>query len=392
MPSSPVRPSARASRRARRVVRPATALAAAALAAGVVAGCGSDDGGGASGSGGGGLKVVATTAQMGDLVREVGGDAVDVHQVLQASTDPHEYEPRPTDVTETAKAKIVFASGLGLDAWIGDVVKQSGADATVVEVGDGVPTKLEGGHSHDHAHEDEAAHEDEHAHEDEDEAGHDHAHEDEARHADETAANDEAATEEAEHDHASEDGTDPHWWHDPKNVAAAVGVVRDALVKAEPAAKTEIEKSAAAYLAKVQALDTAIEACVGAVPKADRKLVTSHDAFGYFAHRYDITVVGATIPSQTTQAQPSAGDVDRLTKQIRAEGVKAIFPESSVNPKLSRAIAKETGARADLTLYGDALGEPGTPGATYLGMERANANAVVEGFTGKKDACGAASR
>lgn len=376
-------PSAVRSSRARRVGRPAAALAAAALAAGVVAGCGSDDGG-ASGSGGGGLKVVATTAQMGDLVREVGGDAVDVHQVLQASTDPHEYEPRPTDVTETAKAKLVFASGLGLDGWIGDVVKQSGADATVVEVGDTVPTKLEGGHTHDHAHEDEAGHADEHA---EDEAGHDHAHEGEEHAEEETAAGEEAG-----HDHGDEDGTDPHWWHDPTNVAHAVGVVRDALVKAEPEAKAEIEKSAAAYLAKVRALDEAIEACVGAVPKDERKLVTSHDAFGYFAHRYAITVVGATIPSQTTQAQPSAGDVDRLTKQIREEGVKAIFPESSVNPKLSRAIAKETGARADLTLYGDALGEPGTPGATYLGMERANANAVVEGFTGEKDACGAATR
>lgn len=358
MPARTPTPTAPTPRRALRVARPAAALAAAALAAGVIAGCGSDAGGASGSGGGGGLKVVATTAQMGDLVREVGGGAVDVHQVLQASTDPHEYEPRPTDVTETAKAKLVLASGLGLDGWIDDVVKQSGADATVVEVGDTVPTKLEGGHTHDHAHEGEA----------------------------ETTA----ATDEDGHDHG--DGTDPHWWHDPTNVAHAVGVVRDALVKAEPGAKAEIGRSAAAYLAKVRALDEAIEACVGAVPKDERKLVTSHDAFGYFAHRYAITVVGATIPSQTTQAQPSAGDVDRLTKLIRDERVKAIFPESSVNPKLSRAIAKETGARADLTLYGDALGEPGTPGATYLGMERANANAVVEGFTGKKAACGAAAR
>lgn len=363
---------------ARRRARPVAVLAAAVVAAGVVAGCGSDDGGG-SGSGSG-VQVVATTSQMGDLVRAVGGDAVDVHQVLQPSTDPHEYEPRPDDVTATAQAKVVLASGLGLDEWVEDVVEQSGGDAKVVEVGDSVPTKLDGEHDHDH---DEVGHSDEAAHAGEAEAGHEDekAHEDEAAHADEEG-----------HDHAHEGGTDPHWWHDPTNVAHAVGTIRDALVQADPDAKAAIEKSAAAYLAKVEALDRAIEACVSAVPKAERKLVTSHDAFGYFAHRYGITVVGATIPSQTTQAQPSAGEIDALTKVVRAQGVKAIFPESSVNPKLSRAIAEETGARADLTLYGDALGEQGSDGATYLAMERHNANAVVEGFTGKAGACGSARR
>jgi zinc/manganese transport system substrate-binding protein len=170
-------------------------------------------------------------------------------------------------------------------------------------------------------------------------------------------------------------------------VEHAVGVVRDALVKADPDAAPAVRKSAAAYLAKVQALDAGIRTCIATVPKAERKLVTSHDAFNYFANRYGITVVGATIPSQTTQAQPSAGQVDALTKLIRDEDVKAIFPESSVNPKLSQAIARETGASSDLTLYGDALGERGSDGATYLGMERHNADAVVRGFTGKAKGC-----
>jgi zinc/manganese transport system substrate-binding protein len=123
------------------------------------------------------------------------------------------------------------------------------------------------------------------------------------------------------------------------------------------------------------------------VPATRRKLVTDHDAFGYFAHRYGIDVVGAVIPSQTTQAQPSAGDLAKLTKVIEREHVQAIFPESSINPKLADAIARETGASADHTLYGDTLGTAGSKGATYLGMEAANADAMVRGFTGGARGC-----
>jgi ABC-type Zn uptake system ZnuABC Zn-binding protein ZnuA len=373
----------------RRALRPTLAVAAATV---VLAGCGSGDDasgtGGSSSPSGDAVQVVVTTSQLGDIVREVGGSSVDVHQILSANTDPHEYEPRPSDVTATAGAKVVFASGLGLDDWVADVQKQSGtSDAPLVKVGDTVPTKLAGegehahdeGAGHDHA-EGEAGHD--HA---EGEAGHDHA-EGEAGHDEEEHA---AEEEHAGHDHG--DGEfDAHWWHDPKNVEHAVGVVRDALVKADPDAADAIRKSASAYLTKVQDLDAKIEQCVSAIPKGERKLVTSHDAFGYFAHRYDITVVGAAIPSQTTRAQPSAQDVARLTKVIRDEQVKAIFPESSVNPKLADAIAKETGASSDLTLYGDTLGPDGSDGDTYLGMEAHNADAVVRGLTGKAKGCDAA--
>lgn len=358
MPASLPSPSAASGRRRplrARPLRTASALLAAAATTALLAGCGSSDDTvtAADGSTVPVVKVVATTSQLGDLVREVGGDAVDVHQILQPATDPHEYEPRPADVTATAEAKVVFASGLGLDEWVDDVAKQSGGDAPVVEVGDTVPTKLEGEGEHDHA------------------AGEDHA--------------DEAGHEEEGHDH--EGASDPHWWHDPRNVEHAVGVIQDAIVKADPKSAPLVQKSAAAYLAKVRALDAGIATCIATVPRAERKLVTSHDAFNYFANRYGITVVGATIPSQTTQAQPSAGQVDALAKLIRAQKVKAIFPESSVNPKLSQAIAKETGASSDLTLYGDTLGAKGSDGATYLGMERHNADAVVRGFTGKQRGC-----
>jgi ABC-type Zn uptake system ZnuABC Zn-binding protein ZnuA len=123
------------------------------------------------------------------------------------------------------------------------------------------------------------------------------------------------------------------------------------------------------------------------VPPAERKLVTDHDAFGYFADRYGITVVGAVIPSQTTQAQPSASDLSDLVALVRREGVKAIFPESSLSPKLAEQIAAETGATADHTLYGDTLGPDDSSGDTYLNMERSNANAMVEGFSGGRRGC-----
>src|SRR5262249_26208182 len=120
---------------------------------------------------------------------------------------------------------------------------------------------------------------------------------------------------------------------------------------------------------------------------AERKLVTDHDAFGYFARRYGIDVIGAVIPSQTTQAQPSAKDVGELIELIEREGVKAVFPESSLSAKVADAIASQTGASADYTLYGDTLGPEGSPGATYLGMEAANADAMVRGFTGGERGC-----
>jgi ABC-type Zn uptake system ZnuABC Zn-binding protein ZnuA len=314
----------------RRAPLTATVLGAVVLATG----CGVSDPGGTNADGSPFVKVIATTTQLGDIVREVGGPNVRVTQILKPNTDPHDYEPRPRDVQETAGAKVVFVSGDNLDRWMGDVVEQGGGDATTVDLAAALPQRLPG---------------------------------------------------EQEGSEASE--YDPHWWHDPRNVEAAVAEIRDALVKAEPSARQRIDAGAARYLAKVKALDAGIRRCMAQVPAAERKLVTDHDAFGYFARRYGITVVGAVIPSQSTQAQPSASGISDLAKVIRAEGVKAVFPESSVNPRLAKAIAAQTGATAELTLYGDTLGPEGSSGDTYLKMERANADAMLEGFTGGRQGC-----
>ncbi len=298
------------------------------LLAGAVAGCGSGS------DPGNGVPVVATTTQIGDFVREVGGRAVSVDQILQPNTDPHAYEPRPSDVTDAAGARIVFSSGDNLDSWVGEVVDESGSAAETVDLGAAVPDRRPG---------------------------------------------------ESSGAEASE--FDPHWWHDPLNAEAAVREIADSLSEADPAHAALYRRNASRYIARLRGMDASIRACMDTVPASDRKLVTDHDAFGYFAERYGIEVVGAIIPSQTTEAQPSAKDVSELSDLIKREGVKAIFPESSLSPKLADAIADQSGATSDYELYGDTLGPEDSGGATYIGMEKANADAMVRGFTGGAHGC-----
>lgn len=308
--------------------RPVLALAGLLVLVLLGAGCG------AGGSNGDRLSVVATTTQIGDFVREVGGNAVEVDQILQPNTDPHEYEPRPSDVTGAANAQLVFASGDNLDEWIGEIVSDSGSDAEVVDLGATVPRRLPG-----------------------------------------------------ESSGAEASRYDPHWWHDPRNAEAAVAAIERHLAAADPSHRRLFARNARVYLAELRALDAGIARCLATVPPARRKLVTDHDAFGYFAHRYGIEVVGAVIPSQTTQAQPSAKDLSALARLIEREHVAAIFPESSLSAKVAQAIADQTGATASYSLYGDTLGPQGSDGATYLTMEAANANAMVRGFTGGRRGC-----
>ncbi|MGH2975444.1 MAG: metal ABC transporter solute-binding protein, Zn/Mn family [Solirubrobacterales bacterium] len=280
------------------------------------------------------IAVVATTTQIGDFVREVGGRAVAVDQVLQPNTDPHSYEPRPSDVAAAAEAKLVFANGDELDAWVEQILADSGSAARLVDLGAIVPVRRPG------------------------ESG---------------------GAEASRHD--------PHWWHDPRNAEAAARAIERRLAAADPAHRRLFERNARRYLAELRRLDAGIARCMASVPTAQRKLVTDHDAFGYFAARYGIEVVGAVIPSQTTEAQPSAKDLASLDELIEREHVAAIFPESSLSPKVAEAIAGQTGASADQTLYGDTLGPESSDADTYLDMEAANADSMVRGFTGGRRGC-----
>jgi ABC-type Zn uptake system ZnuABC Zn-binding protein ZnuA len=316
-------------------MRPLLACLAIALSL-VVAACGSDDSSSASGE----LNVVATTTQVADLARNVAGDRASVTAILTPNADPHDYEPRPSDAKALADADVVLRSGGDVDDWLSELLHTAGSDATAVTLIDHVRVREGGGHAHEEEH---AAEEEEHGHEEE---------------------------------------VDPHWWQDPRNAELAVKVIRDALAKADPDGAATYDANAKAYLGRLQALDSSIARCMEAIPADRRKLVTNHDALGYFAERYGIEVVGAVIPALSTAARASAGETRELIATIRREHVTTIFPESSVNPKLEKAIAAEAGAKVGPALWADTLGPKGSDGATYLDAMRANALAMAQGFGG----------
>jgi ABC-type Zn uptake system ZnuABC Zn-binding protein ZnuA len=266
---------------------------------------------------------VATTTEVADLVRQVGGNRISVDGMLRPGGDPHDYEPRPSDVAAVARAGLVFRSGGEVDDWLGDVIDNAGGDADVVSLIDSV--------------------------------------------------------------HRIDD--DPHWWQDPRNAERAVETIRARLTKLDPAGRGTYRRNAARLERRLRALDARIAACVARVPPAKRRIVTTHDALGYFARRYGVKVVGAVIPSLSTQAQASAGDVQELVDQIRREHVEAVFPESSVNPDIERAIAREAGASIGGELYADSLGPKGSAGETYVGALSSDAAALVGGMSGGRVDC-----
>jgi ABC-type Zn uptake system ZnuABC Zn-binding protein ZnuA len=302
----------------RRIAGLLAALAAASLAA-----CGADGPASRAGE----VTLVATTTQLGDFARAVAGDRAQVRQILEPSSDPHAYEPRPSDVRAVAGAKVVVRSGGDLDAWLDDVLRNAGSNARTITVLDGLRARKGAG------------------------------------------------------------GVDPHWWQDPRNAEIAVRRIRDALSAADAGGRARYAANAARYLGRLRALDRAIAACMSRIPPRERRLVTDHDALGYYADRYAIDVVGTVIPALSSQAQASGGEVVRLVRTIRSAGVTTIFPESSLNPKLTKAIARDAGARVGPALYADSLGTRGSPGATYLGALRANTLALVRGFGDGRTRC-----
>jgi zinc/manganese transport system substrate-binding protein len=267
--------------------------------------------------------VVATTTQAADLARNVAGDAARVEQILAPNADPHEYELRPHDITAVADADLVLRSGGDVDAWLDEAIDGSGTDAPVLTLSDGMRL----------------------------------------------------------------DGDDPHWWQDPRNAEIAVAHIRRGLDRVDPGRADAYDRNAAAYERRLHALDRGVARCMDRVPPGQRKLVTTHDALGYYARRYGIEVIGTVIPSLSTEGQPSAGDTAQLIDTIRRTGVKAIFAESSVNPKVEAAIASETGATVGAPLWADTLGPPGSDGATYIGSIESNTRALAAGFTGGAVRC-----
>jgi zinc/manganese transport system substrate-binding protein len=334
-------------------------------------GCGDSDGEG--GSGDGEAAVVATTTIAGDFVRSVGGERVEVDTLVPAGADPHGHEPRPSDAVAIAEADVVVKSGGDLDEWLDELIENAGGEAAEITLLDSVET-IEGGHAHTEG----EAHAEEEPHADEE------GHAEEEPHADE-----EAPAEEEPHaeDEGHDDEIDPHWWQDPRNAILAVEAIRDALADADPGGRRAYERNADDYIAELRTLDDEIERCMQRIPPEKRKLVTTHDALGYFAERYDVEVIGSVIPSLSTQAQPSAKDVDALVEQIEDQGVEAIFPEAAVSQRLERSISRESGVEVGGELWTDSLGDEDSGAATYLDAMRANANVLAEGMSGGRVTC-----
>jgi ABC-type Zn uptake system ZnuABC Zn-binding protein ZnuA len=271
----------------------------------------------------GDLDVVVTTPQAADLVRAVADARARVTQLIAANSDPHDYEPRPSDAEALAAADLIVRSGADVDGWLEGLLASSGSDAPVLVLADHV--RLIDG---------------------------------------------------------PEDGDlpDPHWWQDPRNAELAVAAIGRELGRIDPGAAAELTASARRYEARLERLDRRIAACMRAVPAADRRLVTSHDALAYFGRRYGIEIIGAAIPALTTQAQASAGETAELVALIEEKSVRAVFPEAGVNADLERAIAEQAGARVGAELWTDTLAPPGSPAATYIGSLAANARAIVAGL------------
>ncbi|MFL4969564.1 MAG: metal ABC transporter substrate-binding protein [Xanthobacteraceae bacterium] len=263
------------------------------------------------------IRVVATFSILADFAKNVGGDAVEVASLVGPDSDAHAYSPSPADGKRLADAKLVLVNGLGFEGWMDRLVKASGTTAVVVTASRGVKPRQ--------------------------------------------------MTEEDEHDHGK---TDPHAWQSVANAKIYVANVRDALVQVDPAGKAAYEANAAAYLAKLDQLENDVKATIAAIPTARRKIITTHDAFGYFGAAYRMQFIAPQ--GVSTETEVSARDVAKIIRQIRTQKIPAVFMENVTDPRLMKRIAEEGGAKIGGKLYSDALSGPDGPAATYLDMMRSN--------------------
>jgi len=273
------------------------------------------------------LPVVATFSILGDFVKNVGGERVALTTLVGPNGDAHVYSATPADAKNVAAAKVIFINGLGFEGWIDRLIKASNAKAPVVAATRSIKARrMAGAHSHGHGH--------------------------------------------------SHDEADPHAWQSVANAKVYATNIRDALIAADPAGKAEYENNTAAYLEKLEALDKEIRSSVAGIPPARRKVITSHDAFGYFKAAYGVDFIAPQ--GVSTEAEASAKDVAAIIRQINAQKVPAVFLENISDPRLVKRIADETGAKIGGTLYSDALSEEKGPAGTYIDMMRQNLRQFAE--------------
>lgn len=266
------------------------------------------------------LNVASFSTILTEIAGKVGGDHVHVFGLVRPGVDPHEYEPTPSDLKQVGDARLILTAGKHLENYLNKLQEASGGKAELLKVGDHLPN----------------------------------------------------LTMKAEESAGS--SLDPHWWNSVTNVEQATRIVRDELSKLDPSDKADFAKNAAAYLAQLDDLNCWVKRKVAELPRDRRKLVTSHDAFQYFARDYGFTILA--IEGVSTETEPSNRHVADLIDQIKREHAKAIFTESTLNPKVTKEITRETGAKTGGELYADGLGAD--KASTYEGMVKHNVNTIVE--------------
>lgn len=274
------------------------------------------------------IPVVATFSILADLVKAVGGEHVAVSALVGPDGDAHSYAPTPADGRMLAQARLVVTNGLGFEGWMTRLIRSSGTRAKVVIATAGVtPLKAEGGHGHDHGH------------------GHSHG------------------------------ANDPHAWQNVANVKLYASNIRAALVEIDAAHSADYERNAATYAASLEALDSEIKAALGAVPAQRRRILSTHDAFQYYAKAYGVEFL--SVRGVSADSEPSARDIAAIIRQVRERRVSALFMENISDPRTIQRIAAETGAKLGGKLYSDALSAADGPAATYLDLMRHNTRQIV---------------
>jgi zinc/manganese transport system substrate-binding protein len=261
------------------------------------------------------LNVVASFSILGDFVRNVGGERVSVTTLVGADGDVHVYTPAPADAKKIAEAKLLVINGFGLEGWLPRLLQAAGSKAPIIIATKGIaPLKL----------------------------GSD---------------------------------ADPHAWQSVVNAKIYVANIRDALVAADPADTEIFRANAENYLGKLDALDREVRQAIARIPQGRRKVISTHDAFGYFAAGYGIDFIAPL--GVSTESEASARDIARIINQIRNSGIPAVFLENISDPRLMRRISAETGARVGGTLYSDSLTDEKGDAPTYIDMVRHNIKALT---------------
>lgn len=275
-----------------------------------------------------GLKVIAVESFLANIAQNVAGEAVTVESLIPASLDPHTYQLTPADLARIADSDVLIINGAGLESWLADSLDSVGGQRQVIVASKGLRSRQMG------------------------------------------------ASEFSEHP-GEERAPDPHFWLDPILVEQYVLNIRDGFSTVDPAGREGYEQNTDAYIRELGKLDAWIRYQVSQIPPEKRILVTNHESLSYFADRYSFTILGAIIPSVSSDASPSAKHLAQLIDLIRQSGAKAIFLETGANPKLAEQIAAETGVRVVVGLSSHSLLVDGNQAATYIDMMKHNVELIV---------------